>query len=317
MLFVFFFFLLFQVSLWDSEENFKKNTPFVTDRFPLQSVFFNVTAAMNAPKQFTTQSHSSDISMFFGTTSNIPFQSNVTEEPSKDILIPPLVSVVLNLLHATQVESSNIVSVCLESLFKIALWCPNESPLRQLIAQEFYEISASSFGLNFPLLSNVEPQDSLDLFQSPFTVDPRSLLSTLDQMGLAHVVESPFSSTPVDPTICQFQARKFGNEWHGSSVCRESNLYSLALESLSVAKDPPQFSSNQEVSDMLSADSNKNQNSGSLFGMDFLGEPIPHHPLVRENSQNIPTEMQSNFVVDGVELKKLFYQLDQKAIFNI
>lgn len=305
------------MALWDSDENFKKNSQYVTNGFPLKSVFFNVTAAISTPKQFTSQLQSNDVSMFFG-GSTVPFQNtgNITEEHIQGTFIPPLVSVVTNLLQAIQVESSNIVSVCLESLFKIALWCPNDSPLRQLIAEEFFQISASSFGLNFPLLDKTDPLEVVDMMESPFVADPRSVLSTLDRMGLAHVFESPSSVLSVDPTICQYQARKFGNEWHGSSVCRESNLYSLALESLSGAKDPPQFTTNQEVSDLFNSVSNKSPGSNSLFGMDFLGEPIPSHSLSRTNSQNIPLEPQANFVVDGIELKKLFYQLDQNAVFN-
>jgi hypothetical protein len=316
----------------------------------LKTVFFDITAAMKTPpkQQFSTQTDAfqpnNDLSMFFGNTSSpsssstVPFQ-NITKQNSqtheKEVFIPPLVSVVLNLLHATQVESSNIVSVCLESLFKIALWCPLESPLRQIITEEFYEISASSFGVNFPFhddynnntaIAPQQQQQLFDLYQSPYSVDPRTTLSTLDRLGLAQAaVETPFSSETISnsSSICQFSARKFGNSWHESGVCRESSLYSLALESLSVAKDPPQFQiSEQEDSNPqnFQPPPSKDSIAGAFLGMDFLGDPIelPSHSLSRQNSHQSlsSSEPSSNFIVDGVELKKLFYQLDQKAVFN-
>jgi hypothetical protein len=372
------------VQLWDSEEIFKNNSPLARDGLCLKSVFFDITAAMNAPKQspfsntatLSTASqlnNTDDISMFFG--SNVPFQNTATVAPTntstrvaetspsgeKEVFIPPLVSVVLNLLHATQVESSNIVSVCLESLFKIALWCPLESPLRQLISEEFYEISASSFGINFPFLDNHHQSPShtatvpshgpnFDFYQSPYSVDPRSVLSTLDRLGLGDTVETPFSSSDSkamlnsssSSSICQFSAMRFGNEWHESSVCRESNLYSLALESLEVAKDPPQFRTTvgENDSNLQTFDPPKDlitaASSGGLFGMDFLGDPIPLPQsqssllsLSHQNSHQSESDLLSSagatereqtaasaFVVDGIELKKLFYQLDQKALFN-
>lgn len=292
----------------------------------LKSAFFDITAAMNAPKQLSTQSQpNDDISMFFGKSSlNVPFQNTSeslqaqgnTQAQENAVFIPPLVSVVFNLLHATQVESSNIVSVCLESLFKIALWCPLESPLRQLISEEFYEISASSFGLNFPFYdtATLAPPALFDLYQSPYSVDARTTLSTLDRLGLAHAVETPFSTEPINSSICQFSARKFGNEWHESGVCRESSLYSLALESLSVAKDPPQFQTS-EISNSQNFEPLKDSIAGGLLEIDFLGDPI--QPLSRQNSQqSLSSEPSSNFIVDGMELKKLFYQLDEKAVFN-
>jgi hypothetical protein len=308
----------------------------------LQSVFFDVTAAQNAARQFPSRTlQENDFSLFFGSSStNVPFKSEQPlptaselggKSPAQDSSIPPLVSVVVNLFHATQVESSNIVSVCIESLFKIALWCPLESPLRQIITEEFHEISASSFGLNFPFLETpvglTNDQPLVDLYDSPYSVDPRSVLSTLDRLGLSHVFESPLSAAVVDPLLCQFSARKFGNEWHESSVCRESSLYSLALESLSVSKDPPQFSTGPDSDPLVSGQQSATGPAGDFLGMDLLGDPIPtFSPLKREHSQSLllTEEIEgdgelppSTFVVDGVELKKLFYQLDQKALFQI
>jgi hypothetical protein len=343
--------------LWDTEEIFKNNSPLAANGLCLQSVFFDVTAAQHAAQQSPSQpTQADDLSLFFGSSkTSVPFQTEErpqqAEAPSSSSLasghqsIPPLVSVVVNLFHATQVESSNIVSVCLESLFKIALWCPLESPLRQLITEELHEISASSFGLNFPFLetsteSTVGDQlgrggPFVDLFESPYSVDPRSVLSTLDRLGLSHVLESPFSTasvSAVDPSsLCQFSARQFGNEWHESSVCRESSLYSLALESLAVSKDPPQFSAPGLEPDPLVSEPGlqPGQSSSSDFlGMDLLGDLIaPSAPVKRAESHSLLLTGDvdeegregavSSFVVDGVELKKLFYQLDQKALFQI
>jgi hypothetical protein len=277
------------------------------------------------------------------TTSSVRDDTSVT---------PPLLNVVAALLHGIQLEAPDLVSVCLESLVKIALWCPiHGSPLRELIREEIYEINASSFGLTHPLMGSLNSrqcneESPFDIFNSAHTVDPRSTLSTIDRLGLSHVLDLPRGGgvvsgsehvTAFDSNMCHYQAHKIGNEWQSSSVCRMSALYSLALESLDVSKKPPRLASRDNLSSLSAsnmdsiADSDDlgggGQSSGKgLFGggedlmmrqpsFDLIGDlisPVEDSPLPGGGGDGLATTG-SSFVVDDAELNRLLFQLHRRA----
>jgi len=241
--------------------------------------------------------------------------------------LPPLIQVVGVLLQAIQMETSLNASVCMESLFKISLWCDSpENPLRELIRRELYEVSASAYGLNYPTADMTSPfEDPLirpfDLYSSSEIADPRSPLAGLDRMGLGHVVDTPSTSHRIDTSACHYNARKFGYEWQGSGICREAGLYSLAIESLAVAKHPPKLCMGHQESPKSSMTNNSLLGSGDVFGdigsqqsTDLLIGDVLDEPILFSEPEGEANHTVFNFVVDGSELKRLLYLLNRRVI---
>jgi hypothetical protein len=317
------------VHLWDSEELFRQGHAVDASGLSLRSVMFDFTA----PPALANigVGNTGGFNSFFDTPA---VAAPSAAEPREVGEAPFLVRVIISLFHALQIESEHMVSVCLISLFKIAMWCPRdkESPVRDMIRSEFLEISASAFGITHAFTAS-DLAGELDLFRSSVAADHRSPLTALDRMGLGHMVELPGGSEVAEYSTCHYGARKWGDAWHSSAICREALLYSLALESLVVAKNPPRISTLEEMQAKATAavDASHDDIGGDLFGVtrqasfDLLGDIIDM-PVV-EAAPMIDTsvslldsggdllggggggEEESNFVVDGAELKKHMYLL--------
>lgn len=316
------------VHLWDFQQVFRQGDLVDASELSLRSVMFDFTPP---PVSTGSAGVSGAFNSFFDTSSAPAY-----EEVQSDLDVPFLVRVMISLFHALQIESEHMVSVCLISLFKIALWCPRDkkSALRDMIRDEFLEIAASSFGITHAFTAN-DFACEFDLFRSAIAADNRSPLTALDRMGLGHIVELPGASEVVEYSTCHYGARKWGESWHSSAICREALLYSLALESLVVAANPPHISTLEEMqakataaAAAAAAEASRDDIGGDLFGVtrqtsfDLLGDIIDQPviqfaPLMDTTPSLIDTgedllgggEEKSNFVVDNAELKKHMYLL--------
>lgn len=316
---------MLQVHLWDFDQVFKSGHPVDSSALSLSSVMFD----------FSPPRASSP----FADTPSSSFAAGAGEEAvAKEAQeVPTLVRVVAALLHSLQMESERMASVCLASLFKIAMWCPHdkESAVRDLIREEMRQIAASAFGQTHPLAqSSLEEEEGFELFRSALLADPRSVLTSLERMGLGHTVEVPDRGGTSSYSTCHYGARKWSSGWQSSAVCREALLFSLALESLVVAKHPPRISSleeiNAKVSSSAAAGEKDDDIGGDLFGLarqgsfDLLGDIIIEEPMV--SSTPFPADSGGvggvdllgggvdllggdNFVVDNAELKRHMYLL--------
>ena len=292
-----------QVHLWDYDQLFREARAVDASGLSLRGVMFDFTAP--------------------------PDSSRLNQaDSSQCTAVPDLIRVAIALLHALQIEPEHTAKVCMNSLFKIALWCPRDkhSPLRDLIRDEFCEISSSAFGLTHPSVDSQEG-GPFDVFRSATMADPRSCLANLDRMGLGAFVDRPDRPPLVEYSTCHYGARKWSCSWHSSAVCREALLYSLALESMSIAAHPPRVLTLNELHAKAAsgmAESDDSAIGGDLFDVahqasdDLIGDIIdmpmaePHQDTSAALDGSVLCGTggeNSKFVVDNDELKNHMYLL--------
>ena len=150
-----------------------------------------------------------------------PLPASESDDP-----VPPLLLVSMTLFAALQTEEPGLRSVCLESLFKVASYCPAGSPLREVIEAELHCLAAETFAIS--------SQDHI--------VDPRSPPSLLASMNLSSALQETESSSGGGSG--SGSASLSGARWLGTSPssqtsgkCQEVLLYSLALESMKAFND--------------------------------------------------------------------------------
>jgi hypothetical protein len=223
--------------------------------------------------------------------------------------VPLLIKAVGTLLNCLPVEPPHTHTICLEALFKIAMYFPSDHKLSILIRDEIHHIAASGFCLNYPLMSTHHNSSESFGFSTTWEcLDDRSILKKHDLLGFDNPVEHMIKH-PND------RNERIVFEDNGGSSYRDAALYSLALESLATNKNSlnkkieANNSSNNAFSMWPPLDTNTNNSSFNMLG-DIITSPTPishatEAPVISNNSK---------YLVEGEELRILLHQVYENPV---
>lgn len=227
----------------------------------------------------------------------------------EDEALPPLLQAASHLFHVLQTEPPSLRSVALESLFKIAMYCPAGSALREVIQQEMLSIGADTFG--------VQTASSL----SGGYVDPRCHRSMLEKMKLTCALNC---SEP-QSSLCHSGARllRSSQASQSSLSCQDALLYYLALKNEKPPADPsPSGLSTSIVQPSVEEASSNNSTEVDLLG-DLVSPPQTQEVDLLSASENVDdvtilnnAGSSAEFRLERPVLEDLYAQLNISSMFD-
>jgi hypothetical protein len=231
--------------------------------------------------------------------------------------VPPLLLVAMTLFQSLHSDEPTLRSVSLESLFKIAMYCPTDSPIRNVIEQELICLIGETFAIPTSLCKGEGESVS---------IDPRSPPVILESMKLSAIFDGNDTGGSSSLGDCHQGAKLLGvaPNSQSSGMCQDALLYSVALESVKGFSDDS-FPKRKLVSDAhVSGEDDKISPpvaTTDLFGsVDLLGDVFsaPPAPPSSNNLLGCESHAGSNRMIVQSEgaLEDFLVQLNVENFYN-